>query len=426
MEATSLSELYRQKKKQIIEDCNLCGVCVDVCPAVPLTTLSSMPASDIQAKVIDLLKNGVMSETASIRAASCIHCATCQDVCSQDINPVTLQELLRLELANTGQKHDPLMEIKLGDRTYFLPDMVASMQIKPEEKRWISHVPDNPQQKDVVVFTGCALVMMPDKIFLISDMLEKLGLDFVIVAGGELCCGARYLGTDLDKADAYGKALLHALGAFKSQQVIFCCAGCAYYVARLDKEISPARFQYEELFHFLSRHVNELKFTRPVNKTVTLHDPCSFSRGLGDTTTLRTILKAIPGLKLIEMSKNKEQSICCGLVARRRMPDISQTMVRRCLEEAAKTGAEEMVDACQGCHFQFLPEESKYPFRVTHLLTLVGEAMGINYEDKIGKFYRYGDADRIMAESRENVEASPYDPNFTAYLAKRMFTRSVP
>jgi heterodisulfide reductase subunit D len=426
MEAASLSELYSRKKKQIIQDCNLCGICVDVCPVIPLTPLSSMTPSDIQSKVMDLLKDGIMSEEASIIAASCIHCATCQDLCPQDINPVTLQELLQLELVNLGQKRHPAMEIKIDDRIYYLSDILASMQIKPEEKRWLNNVPDNPQQKDIVVFTGCALVMMPDKIFLVSDILQKLGLDFVIIGGGELCCGARYLGTDLDKADAHGKTLLHALGTFKPRQVIFCCAGCAYYVARLDKEISPSPFPYEELFHFLSRHITEMEFAQSINKKVTLHDPCSFSRGLGDTTTLRTILKAIPGLKLIEMNKNKKQSICCGVAARRKMPEISQAMVKRCLEEAAETGAEVMVDACQGCHLQFCPEEPKYPFQIEHLLTLIGEAMGIKYEDKIKKFYRYGDADRIMAESRENIEASPYDPNFTALLAKNMFSRPTP
>jgi hypothetical protein len=52
--------------------------------------------------------------------------------------------------------------------------------------------------------------------------------------------------------------------------------------------------------------------------------------------------------------------------------------------------------------------------------------MGITYEDKIKKFYRYGDADRIMSESRENIEAGAYDLSFTAYLAKRIFIRSTP
>jgi hypothetical protein len=52
--------------------------------------------------------------------------------------------------------------------------------------------------------------------------------------------------------------------------------------------------------------------------------------------------------------------------------------------------------------------------------------MGINYEDKIKKFYRYGDADRIIAESKGNIEAGPYDPSFAAYLAKYMFSRPTP
>ncbi|MGB8707792.1 MAG: (Fe-S)-binding protein [Dehalococcoidia bacterium] len=423
MEAASLTELYDQMKKQIVQDCNLCGICVDVCPTVPFTGLSSMAASDIQQKVIDVLKDGIISEEASLKSASCTHCGICQDVCPMDLNPLIMHELLRLELVKLGKKAYPLLEIKFGDSTYFVPDMIASMQIKPEEKRWITHVPDDPPQKDVVVFTGCGLVMMPDKISLISDILERLGLDFVMVGGGELCCGVRYLGMDLDKADAYGKALLHALGSFKPKQVVLCCAECAYQVAQYDKKIIPALFQYESLFHFLSQHVNELGFTQPVNKKVTLHDPCSLARILADTTSLRTILKAIPGLELIEMSKNREQAICCGSVASRKLP-VGPTMVKRCLEGAAGTGAEVMVDACLGCHFQFMPEESKYPFQVEHVLTLVGQAMGINYEDKINKFYRYGDVDRVMAESRENIEAGPYDVNFTALLAKRMFTRS--
>jgi heterodisulfide reductase subunit D len=423
MAAASLSELYSQKKIQIIEDCTLCGICVDVCPAVPLTSLSSMSASDIQGKVIGLLEDGVTSEEASLRSASCTHCGVCRNVCPIDINPVLMQELLRLELVRLGKKAYPLMEIDVGGTTYFAPDIIASMQIKPEEKRWITHVPDSPQHKDVVVFTGCGFIMQPEKIFIIAEILERLGLDYVMIGGGELCCGVRYLGTDLDKTDAHCRALLRALGAFTPERVLFPCSECEYQVAQYDKQIIPAPFRYEHLFRFLSRHINELEFTQPVDRTVTLHDPCSLSRILGDNESLRTILNTIPGLKLVEMSKNKEQSICCGFVASHKLP-VGRTMVRQCLEEAASTGAEVMVDACLGCHFQFLPEESKYPFQVEHILTLIGEAMGIDYEDKIRKFYRYADAGRIMAEAWENVEAGPYNTDFVAYLVKRMFERS--
>jgi len=423
MKAASLGELYNLHKKRIIDDCNLCGICVDVCPSVPLTALSSISPSDIQQKIIDVLKDGIISEEDSLKSASCTHCAICQDVCPMDIDPVLMHEILKLELVKLGQKRPVLMEINIGDTTYFVPDIIASMQVKPEEKRWITHVPDNPQHKDVVVFTGCGFVMVPDKIFIIEEILKRLGLNYVMVGGGELCCGVRYLGTDLDRADAHGKALIRALGTFTPEQVLFPCAECEYQVAQYDKNILPAGFRYEHLFRFLSRHIDQLGFTRQVNKKVTLHDPCSLSRILGDNESLRTILNAIPGLELVEMSSNKEKANCCGGVASRKL-SVAPTMVKRCLEEAAATGAEVMVDACLGCHFQFLPEESKYPFQVEHVLALVGEAMGISYEDRIKKFYQCGDAGMIMAECRENIAAGLYDPGFTALLAKRLFEKT--
>jgi heterodisulfide reductase subunit D len=426
MEATSLTELFSQEKERAIQDCNLCGICVDICPVIPFTPLSSMQASDVQAKVMDVLKHGTTSEEAAIRAASCTHCAVCRNVCPQDIDPLRLLEILQLELVKLGQKRHPPMEIKLGDRIYFLPDLLASLQITPGEKRWLSQVPASPQHKDVAVFTGCGMVTMPDKIFIVSDILEKLGLDFVIVAGGELCCGARYFGTNLEKAEAHGRALLHTLGTFKPQQVIFCCSGCASQIAQHYQKIVSMPFQYDEIFHFLSQHIDQLEFSHPVEKTVTLHDPCALARTLGDTKSLRQLLKAIPGLKLVEMNRNKEQTLCCGVGARRYSTKVSQEITSQCLQEAARTGAKVLVDACQGCHLQFCPEESKYPFEIQNCLTIIGEAMGINYEDKMKRFYRYGNADKILAEAKENIEAGPYDFSFVAYLAKRLFEKTTP
>jgi Fe-S oxidoreductase len=423
VEFTSLKDLYNQKKTFIIENCNFCGACIDMCPSIPLTALAELDPSDIQQKIIDVLKDGVTSEEATLKSASCTHCALCQDVCPVDIDPVLMHEILKLELVRLGKKAYPMMEITIGDTNYFVPDIIASMQVKPEEKRWLTHVPDNPGHKDVVVFTGCGFVMVPNKIFIMEQIMQKLGLDYVMVGGGELCCGVRYLGTDLDKADAICRNLLRALGAFTPEQVLFPCAECEFQVAQYDKKILPAGFKYEHMFRFLARHVSGLGFNTPVNKKVTLHDPCSLSRILGDNESLRTILKAVPGLELVEMRSNREKANCCGGVASRKLP-VAPAMVKRCLEEAAATGAEVMVDACLGCHFRFLPEESKYPFTVEHVLALVGQAMGVFCEDRIKRFYEYNDAGKIMAECRENVSAGPYDPGFTELLAKRMFERT--
>jgi len=421
MKAASLEELFERQKEEIVNDCTLCGACVEVCPVIQYTDLKSMSPVDIQESVIELLEEGKMSDVASIRASSCTHCGRCLDICPVGINPLDLLEILSFETARHGEKRYPLMEIKLGDRICLLSDILCSMQIKPGEERWITTVPVDPPKKDIVIFTGCALTMMPEKIFILDDIFKRLGLDFIILAGGEYCCGIRYMGASLEKADSYGKALIGALKAFNPRKVIYACAECFNRMALYDREILKIPFEQEEMFHFLSRHVDELGLDRPVNKTVTLHDPCVLARLMGDTDSLRRLLKAVPGINLVEMARNKEDSPCCGSATTRSFPKIARDMTRECLEEFVLTGAEVLVDACQGCHLQFCPEDPLYPFEARHCLSIIAEAMGLDYEAKLEKFYRETDTDKIVAECKENIEAGPFDLELVALLVKRFF-----
>ena len=250
MKPGSLSELFAAEKAEIVHNCDLCGLCVEVCPAIPLTPLASVPPSEIQEKIIDVFKNGTGSEVAAIRAASCMRCANCSEVCPQGLNPLDLQEILQTEMVKLGQKRFPRMEIKLGEQICLITDVLASLQMKPEEQCWLTRVPDVPRQKDIVFFTGCGWTMMPDKMFLMSDIFTRLKLDFVMLAGGELCCGSQYLNVSPEKADACNHALVQALNTFKPRKGEYACPECYYLMTHYDTRIHSLPFENEELFYF--------------------------------------------------------------------------------------------------------------------------------------------------------------------------------
>jgi Fe-S oxidoreductase len=69
----------------------------------------------------------------------------------------------------------------------------------------------------------------------------------------------------------------------------------------------------------------------------------------------RDILKAIPGVELVEMPRLRENAFCCGAGrgTKEAFPDLAQWSARHRLEEVKHVGAEALVSACPWCKNNF-------------------------------------------------------------------------
>ena len=123
----------------------------------------------------------------------------------------------------------------------------------------------------------------------------------------------------------------------------------------------------------IGRHFKE----KPIK--VTYHDPCDLGRNSGVFQEPRQVLKAIPGLKLVELAHNQMLSMCCGGGGNVEMvnPELSAMVARMKLQEIADTKADMVVSSCQQClrTIATRARREKQNLVVKDLTELVFEAM---------------------------------------------------
>lgn len=115
-----------------------------------------------------------------------------------------------------------------------------------------------------------------------------------------------------------------------------------------------ATFPVEHYAMSLVERLDELRplLVRPVEATVTYHDNCWLSRRCGCFDPPRQLLEAIPGVKLVEMRRNREYGLCCGGGGGGMWLDghINEQGGTRLsddrLREAAETGADVLAVSC--------------------------------------------------------------------------------
>lgn len=121
------------------------------------------------------------------------------------------------------------------------------------------------------------------------------------------------------------------------------------------KRIYPENGHQYQVLHYtqlLDRMLDRMSLVNPVEATVTFHDPCYLGRHHGEYDAPRRLLQAIPGLRLVEMYRCRQNGYCCGGGGGGMWLDgfqrdhVTERLSERRVREAVEVGAEILAVCC--------------------------------------------------------------------------------
>lgn len=214
-----------------------------------------------------------------------------------------------------------------------------------------------------LLFAGCSADRASGKsgVIALAKLMQKAGAKFAILGDQEKCCGLYAF--DLGYRREYERlkdANLATLTQAGVTKVVVACGSCQRIWREYAKEASSFEVVHGVEFVAQALTTGQLKFTKAIGKKVTYHDSCHLGRGCGVYDPPRQILRAIPGLQLIEMERNQRWSWCCGGGggAPEADPEMAQWNAADRMREARASGAELMLTSSALCQRSFseLPE----------------------------------------------------------------------
>jgi heterodisulfide reductase subunit D len=356
--------------EDVIYSCNRCGQCFDVswlgtgydrCPAYKHGLFESYGARG-KFNIARALVDGVIDYDADIaeRVYACTDCRACAAYCFKFLDTVKVWRALKADLAERD-----LLPINFGAAVSEDSALAREHNVydasHAERLDWLPSGARVDAPADTVFFVGCTAAFVRHNMAIDTwAIMNKAKADFTVL-GDEWCCGHPYLEAGLlDEARQVMEHNIELITSLGANKVVFNCPGCLQTFKTDAPELLGYRLPFESV-HILEEidtlvEQGRVEFGVHLPKAVvTYHDPCPLGRGLGVYDAPRAVLKAIPGLRLVEMARHGEDAYCCGaggLIRYDYAESAAESGSER-LREAELTGADTLVTACPACLMQF-------------------------------------------------------------------------
>ncbi len=301
------------------------------------------------------------------------------------------------------------------DTYYRRVQATKALQFPADRVSWVERFGPPERSHEIVLYLGCNILRTPDIAADVTWVFERLGLDFVAVAGVQFCCGITWhRAGDDEPGRGVSARSIERLSAYNPGTVVFWCPSCNvhYDDIVLGRDGREVPFQITHCTTFLAERARrgELDFKRKVPRRVALHTHVGRDghevgqrRALEDRESCAALLREVPGVELVGwLQAPPEYDYDCGPSS----ADVerSRWLVTRAslLEQARELGVDTVVTISHACQREWCDAGDEH-VQVRNYISLVADALGIERGyavDALGDYKRMADPEAIVEAGR--------------------------
>jgi glycolate oxidase iron-sulfur subunit len=402
-----------------LSQCVRCGLCLQHCPTYVQTGLEAeSPRGRLY--LIRAMSEGLIEPTVNVTGHMdmCLQCRNCEAVCPSGVPYGRIMEhgraavlagsraplawrlrslFLREVIARPGRLGLLASALRLyrasgvqalAERTPLLRDRVAlapTIAGKEFKRRGVLARPKGTSTYRVALLTGCIMPLAYGRVHAATArVLARNGCE-VAAPAAQACCGALHAHNgDLPTAMELARRNIDAFPSEDFDAVIVNSAGCGSAMKEYgellaeDAKYSGRTREFASTVKDVTEFLASLPFEPPegpLNVTVTYQDSCHLAHAQRITEAPREILRAIPGVRFMELPHADR---CCGSagVYGLTQGEMSLRLLDEKMREIKATGAEVIATSNPGCMTQLEAgvRRHRLKIRVVHVIELLDES----------------------------------------------------